>query len=68
MKYSEIAQMSTTELVKLMKEERLQMTKMKFNHAVANLETPTKLKDQRRHVARILTELKKRKLEIAANA
>ncbi len=60
MKQKEIAQLSVEELKKTLTETRLAYTKMKLNHAVANLEAPHKIKETRRAVARMITEVKNR--------
>jgi large subunit ribosomal protein L29 len=44
----------------------MQLNKLKMNHAVSPLENPNKIKAYRRTVARLVTELHKRKLESAA--
>lgn len=61
MKYSEIAQMTNTEIKKVLAEERENLTKMKFQNAVASLENPSKLKETSKNIARLLTELNKRR-------
>jgi len=38
------------------------LTKLKINHAVSPLENPQRIKDLRRLVARLKTELRKREL------
>lgn len=63
MKQSVIHEMSTGELHERLEEEKKQLLKLKMNHAVSPLENPMKIKDYRRTVARILTELRKRELE-----
>ncbi|MDR4989036.1 MAG: 50S ribosomal protein L29 [Bacteroidales bacterium] len=63
MKQSVIREMSTGELLERLEEERKQLRKLNMNHAVSPLENPMKIKDYRRTVARILTELRKRELE-----
>ncbi len=63
MKQNVINEMSTGELHERLDEERKQLRKLKMNHAVSPLENPMKIKDYRRTVARILTELRKRELE-----
>ncbi len=63
MKQSVIHEMSTGELHERLDEEKKQLRKLKMNHAVSPLENPMKIKDYRRTVARILTELRKRELE-----
>ncbi len=63
MKQNVIREMSTGELHERLEEERKQLRKLKMNHAVSPLENPMKIKDYRKTVARILTELRKRELE-----
>jgi large subunit ribosomal protein L29 len=63
MKQNVIREMSTGELHERLEEERKQLRKLKMNHAVSPLENPMKIKDYRKTVARILTELGKRELE-----
>ncbi len=62
MKQNVIREMSTGELHERLEEERKQLRKLKMNHAVSPLENPMKIKDYRKTVARILTELRKREL------
>ena len=66
MKQEVIRELSTPELIERLDEERLQLNKLKMNHAVSPLENPNKIKAYRRTVARLVTELHKRKLESAA--
>jgi len=65
MKQEVIRELSTPELVERLDEERMQLNKLKMNHAVSPLENPNKIKAYRRTVARLVTELHKRKLESA---
>lgn len=65
MKQEVIRELSTPELVERLDEERIQLNKLKMNHAVSPLENPNKIKAYRRTVARLVTELHKRKLESA---
>ncbi len=62
MKQNVIREMSTGELHERLEEERKQLRKLKMNHAVSPLENPMKIKDYRKTVARIMTELRKREL------
>ena len=43
-------------------EEQLRLTKFKFSHAISPLENPMTIRGLRRDVARLQTELQKRKL------
>ncbi len=63
MKQSVIREMSTGELHERLDEERKQLRKLKMYHGVSPLENPMKIRDYRRTVARILTELRERELD-----
>ncbi|MFP4289169.1 MAG: 50S ribosomal protein L29 [Bacteroidales bacterium] len=63
MKPNVIREMSTSELNERLEEEKKQLTKMKLNHAVSPLENPLKIKHFRKTIARIKTEIHKRKIE-----
>jgi large subunit ribosomal protein L29 len=63
MKQSVILELSNDDLKERLEEEAKQLNKLKLNHAVSPLENPNKIKDYRRTVARINTELRKRNLE-----
>jgi len=57
-----IKELSTPELVERLEDEVLQYRKLKMNHAVAPLENPMKIVFFRKNIARMKTELRKRKL------
>jgi large subunit ribosomal protein L29 len=61
MKNSEILELSTEELIARVGEERANLTKLKFAHAVSAIENPTRITKVRKDVARLTTELTKRK-------
>ena len=61
MKNSEILELSTEELVARIGEERANLTKLKFAHAVSAIENPTRITKVRKDIARLNTELTKRK-------
>lgn len=63
MKKEEITALSTQELVEKIAEEKAGLEKMKFNHAVSPIENPMKIRHSRKNVARLQTELTKRKQE-----
>jgi len=65
MKQEVIRELSTAELIERLDEERMQLSKLKMNHAVSPLENPNKIKAYRRTVARLVTELNKRNSESA---
>jgi len=69
MKNSEIVELSTEDLVAKIDEEKATLTKLKFAHAVSAIENPNRIKQTRKNVARLLTELtKRRNAEKAAGA
>ncbi len=63
MEQAVIKELSTPDLIDRLEEEKKQLTKLKLNHAVSPLENPNKIKDYRKTIARIKTELTKRELE-----
>ena len=62
MKNSEIIELSLKELKERIDTEKESLVRLRMNHAVSPLDNPLKLKDVRRNVARLLTELRKREL------
>ena len=58
-----IKELSTIELKERLEEEVKQLVKLKLNHAVSPLENPNVIKEYRKTVARVKTELRKRELE-----
>lgn len=63
MKHRELIELPTKELVERLKEERVRLTKVKFNNAVARIEQPHKLQESRKTIARLLTEINARRIE-----
>ncbi|MES2109143.1 MAG: 50S ribosomal protein L29 [Bacteroidota bacterium] len=66
MKNSEILELSTEELVARISEDRATLTKLKFAHAVSAIENPTRITKVRKDIARLNTELTKRKSAAAS--
>jgi large subunit ribosomal protein L29 len=65
MKNSEIHGLTTEEVVARINEEKANLTKLKFAHTVSAIENPTRITKVRKDVARLNTELTKRKAEEA---
>lgn len=65
MKQSEITGLSDTELKERLTEEKSQLTKLQLNHSVSPIENPLKIRNSRRTIARILTEMGSRKRKSA---
>jgi large subunit ribosomal protein L29 len=61
MKNSEITGLATEELVAKIGEERANLTKLKFAHAVSAIENPSRITKVRKDIARLTTELTNRK-------
>jgi len=61
MKNSEIAELSAEELTARISEEKKNLNKLKFAHAVSAIENPTRITKVRKDIARLSTELTKRK-------
>ena len=66
MKYSEVKELSTEELVARIGEEKANLTKLKFAHAVSAIENPLRINKVRKDIARLNTELTNRKAAEAA--
>jgi large subunit ribosomal protein L29 len=63
MKSNVIKELSTAELQERLAVEKVQLNKIKINHAVTPLENPNKIKETKREIARVMTELRKRELD-----
>ena len=68
MKNQEIRELGNKELADLYKSERKRLMKMEFSHAVSQIEQPHQLKETRKNIARMLTELNNRRKQAEANA
>jgi len=67
MKNSEILELTTEELVARIGEEKANFTKLKFAHAVSAIENPLRITKVRKDIARLNTELTKRKAASTSN-
>jgi len=61
MKNSEILELSTEELSARLAEERASLTKLKFAHTVSAIENPSRIAKIKKDIARLNTEITKRK-------
>ena len=64
MKSNVLIEMPDNEIKDLLLEERERLAKMKMSHAVSPLENPHQIRYVKRIIARILTELRKREIEL----
>jgi large subunit ribosomal protein L29 len=68
MNISEIRELSTPDLIERIDTERTNLVRMRLNHTITPLDNPQKLKDVRRTIARLLTELRARELNKESNS
>lgn len=61
-KYIELQGYSDADLVSELKETQTNFQKLKFDHSVRGLDNPLRLKEIRRDIARINTEIRKREI------
>ena len=61
---AEIKELSNKELAARTREERAGFTKFVLNHAISPVENPNIIKENKRLIARLLTEQRKRQLAI----
>ncbi len=62
MKKADIKGLSPSELQARLTEERNNLQRLKFAHAVTPLENPSKIKEGRKLIARLLTEIRAQEL------
>ncbi|HIW87466.1 MAG TPA: 50S ribosomal protein L29 [Candidatus Onthomorpha intestinigallinarum] len=55
-----LKELSVSELQERLKGEELRLAKLKINHAVSSLENPNVIRETRKNIARINTELRSR--------
>ncbi len=60
MKNSEVIELSDKELLERINSEKETLVRMRLNHAVSPLDNPMKIRDTKKNIARLLTELRKR--------
>ncbi|MFN3951005.1 MAG: 50S ribosomal protein L29 [Thermaurantimonas sp.] len=65
MKQSVISQMTTEELKEQVYEYQRSLEKLKSTHAITPLENPSEIRNKRRSIARMLTEISKRNNQVA---
>jgi len=57
-----LAEMNEADLKARIQEDELRLKKLEFAHAISPLENPMSIRDLRRDVARLKTELRKKEL------
>jgi len=62
MKNSEIIELTTKEIAERIDAEKDKLNRMRLNHAVSPLDNPIEIKEVRKDIARLKTEMRKRQL------
>ncbi|HIP31547.1 MAG TPA: 50S ribosomal protein L29 [Crocinitomicaceae bacterium] len=65
MKATELKDLNIAELGELLVEQKATLSKLTINHKIAELENPIQIRNYRRTIARINTELRSRDLQVA---
>jgi large subunit ribosomal protein L29 len=68
MKISEIKELSTSDLQERINTEKTMLTRLKLNHAISPLDNPQKVKQARKSIARLMTELRNRQVSQKNNS
>lgn len=62
MKPQEVREMSSEEIARRIQEEQTELSKLRFNHAIAPLDNSMVLRNKRRDIARMKTILREREM------
>jgi large subunit ribosomal protein L29 len=62
MKNSEIIELTTKEIAERIDAEKDKLNRMRLNHAVSPLDNPIEIKEVKKDIARLKTEMRKRQL------
>ncbi len=62
-----LKELNEKDLESRIQEDKLRLKKLEFAHAISPLENPVSIRNVRKDIARLRTESKKRKLEVALN-
>ncbi len=68
MKAIEIRDMADTELLEKIKDSRAELFNLRFQLATGQLDNPARIKDIKKDIARLLTEIRTRELSAASDA
>lgn len=63
MKVSEIRKLKDEEIIEKVKESKSELLNLRIKNATGSLDKPSKLKEMKKDVARMLTVLKEREIE-----
>lgn len=68
MNIEEIRELTDAELLERIEEDRELLQRMYFNHAISEIESPSKIRTTKRTIARMLTVIREREMEKSQNA
>ena len=60
MKIKEVRELSTKEIEERIDAEKMSLDQKKINHSISPLDNPVQIKEQRKTIARLKTELRQR--------
>jgi len=63
MKNSEVRQLTDKEIMERIENVKSDLVRLKINHAVSPLDNPMKIREAKKNIARLSTELTRRKKE-----
>jgi large subunit ribosomal protein L29 len=63
MEYSEIKELTDKEILEKLEDQCELLVRMRLNHSVSPLDNPNKLRETKKVIARLKTEIRKRELE-----
>ena len=67
-KFKELQEFSDSDLTAELTQTEVQYQKLKFDHAIKGLDNPLTLREVRRDIARLKTEIRRRELNNASEA
>lgn len=65
MKIKEIRELSDKDLQERLDAEKLNLNQLEINHSITPLDNPSMIKEKRKEIARIYTELREREMKQA---
>jgi len=67
MKQEVIKELSTADIVDRLEEEKKHLIRLRINHAVSPLDNPHQISENKKTIARLVTELRRREIEESNN-
>lgn len=67
MKQEVIKELSTADIVDRLEEEKKHLIRLRINHAVSPLDNPHQISENKKTIARLVTELRRREIDDSNN-